>query len=182
MVAGRTRSSFSGKKGAVTLIENSITKNEKYALETDNVALEVVAKNANYGQNIAMKIIGNVSTFERGYIGKAFTNILVENIGKCNTFIFIENPRDFLSVNLPSRTQMIYETGIGEVNFTTKLEIVCTYSMNGRIRIQGVEGGFILDNNANRFNGGQGYIDMERGDTLTLRFCGVDWYVMSLNR
>lgn len=64
-------------------------------------------------------------------------------------------------------------------NRTFLLHIQIGYLGNGnRIKVSGVDGGFIIDNNANRPSGGYGALDMARGDSLVLRACGSDYHIV----
>lgn len=47
-----------------------------------------------------------------------------------------------------------------------------------RIRVAGCDDGVLVDNNAERINGGNGWLDMAQGDSLVLRYCNGHYYTV----
>ena len=84
-------------------------------------------------------------------------------------------------VNLPNSDRI--KQIVGNNNIAFELTIVMTHSVGGsKIVLQGVPGGHILDNDGERAEGGNGYIEMARGDVMKLCFYGADYYISSLRR
>ena len=142
-------------------------------------------KNNDLGEAFAQFIDGNIfsigkkSVFEDGYIGTAYTNTIVDNIKYTHTYIFTGVANGY--VNLPNSDRI--KQIAGNNNITFELTIVMAHSVGGsKIVVQGVPGGHILDNEGARAEGGNGYIEMARGDVIKLRFYGADYYISSLRR
>ena len=84
-------------------------------------------------------------------------------------------------VNLPNSDRI--KQIVGNNNITFELTIVMAHSVGGsKIVVQGVPSGHILDNDGGRAEGGNGYIEMARGDVMKLCFYGADYYISSLRR
>lgn len=121
-------------------------------------------------------INGKLAVFENGYIGEAYTDAIESYIYMTHSFMFTSIGSSYRNVELPRLAPIWNEMG---GNRTFLLYIQIGYLGNGnRIRVSGVDGGFIIDNNANRPGGGYGYLDMARGDSLVLRACGADYHIV----
>lgn len=121
-------------------------------------------------------INGKLAVFENGYIGEAYTDAIETHIYLTHSFMFTSIGSSYRNVRLP-RLAPIWDSMGG--NRTFLLHIQIGYLGNGnRVRISGVEGGYIIDNNANRPGGGFGYLDMARGDSLVLRAYGADYHIV----
>ena len=121
-------------------------------------------------------INGKLAVFENGYIGEAYTDAIETHIYLTHSFMFTSIGASYRNVRLP-RLAPIWDSMGG--NRTFLLHIQIGYLGNGnRVRISGVEGGYIIDNNANRPGGGFGYLDMARGDSLVLRAYGADYHIV----
>lgn len=121
-------------------------------------------------------INGKLAVFENGYIGEAYTDAIETHIYLTHSFMFTSIGSSYRDVRLP-RLAPIWDSMGG--NRTFLLHIQIGYLGNGnRVRISGVEGGYIIDNNANRPGGGFGYLDMARGDSLVLRAYGADYHIV----
>lgn len=126
-----------------------------------------------YGNQL---INGKLAVFENGYIGEAFTDAIETHIYLTHSYMFTSISSSYRNVRLPKLAPIWNEMG---GNRTFLLHIQIGYLGNGnRIRLNGVEGGHIIDNNANRPGGGYGYLDMARGDSLVLRACGSDYHIV----
>ena len=81
------------------------------------------------------------------------------------------------AIYLPNHSQIIQITGKSNVTF--ELVIVMSIHVEGRsVRIQGVDGGALLDNNGNWHAGNNyGYMDMGKGDVLKLRYYNGHYYI-----
>ena len=144
-------------------------------------------QNNNLGESFAQFIDGNIfsigkkSVFEDGYIGTAYTNTIVNNIKYTHTYIFTGVESGYMYVNLPNSDRI--KQIVGNNNIAFELTIVMAHSVGGsKIVVQGVPGGHILDNDGGRAEGGNGYIEMARGDVMKLCFYGADYYISSLRR
>ena len=136
---------------------------------------------------LAQFIDGNISSigkraiYEDGYVGTAYTSTIVDNIKYTHTYIFTGVASTYMYVNLPNAERIRQITGNSNISF--EITIIMAYSVGGsRIVVQGVPNGYILDNDGGRAEGGDGYIEMARGDTMRLRFCEGNYYIVSLRR
>jgi hypothetical protein len=121
-------------------------------------------------------INGKLAVFENGYIGEAYTDAIESYIYMTHSFMFTSIGASYRNVRLPKLAPIWNEMG---GNRTFLLHIQIGYlGNNNRIKVSGVDGGFIIDNNANRPGGGYGYLDMARGDSLVLRAYGVDYHIV----
>lgn len=121
-------------------------------------------------------INGKLAVFENGYIGEAFTDAIETHIYLTHSYMFTSISASYRNVRLPKLAPIWNEMG---GNRTFLLHIQIGYLGNGnRIKLSGVEGGCIIDNNANRPGGGFGYLDMARGDSLVLRAYGADYHIV----
>lgn len=121
--------------------------------------------------------IGKRAIYEDGYIGNAFLNVITDNIKYSHTYIFTGVVSEFTTVNLPDFNRINQITGKSNVTF--ELVIVMSIHVEGRsVRIQGVNGGALLDNNGNWHAGNNfGYMDMAKGDILKLRYYNGHYYM-----
>ena len=132
---------------------------------------------------LAQLIDGNISSigkrtiYDDGYIGVADLNTIVDNIKYTHTFIFTGVTTDFRTVYLPNAQQINQIVGVNNASF--ELVIVMSIHVEGRsVRIQGVNGGALLDNNGNWHAGNNfGYMDMGKGDILKLRYYNSHYYM-----
>lgn len=138
---------------------------------------------ANGRSNFAIYSKGTLGSFgsflniETGYMGTAYSNTLQSNFFKNQTFVFSYVTGSFTNVYLPGRAEIRSEYGSDAVTF--ELTIVLTYECGDRrIRLTGVSDGVLVDNNANRPNGGNGYLDMGRGDVMRLRYYNGHYYLL----
>lgn len=133
--------------------------------------------------SLAQKIDGNIFTigqrviFDDGYIGIAESYAIINNIRHTHTYMFTSVASDMHAIYLPNYSQIIQIAGKSNVTF--ELVIVMSIHVGGkRIRVQGVDGGALLDNNGN-WNAGNnyGYMDMGIGDVLKLRYYNGHYYM-----
>ena len=136
---------------------------------------------------LAQFIDGNISSigkraiYEDGYVGTAYTSTIVDNIKYTHTYIFTGVASTYMYVNLPNAERIRQITGNSNISF--EITIIMAHSVGGsKIVVQGVPNGYILDNDGGHAEGGDGYIDMARGDTMKLRFCEGNYYIVSLRR
>lgn len=117
--------------------------------------------------------IGKVAAFENGYIGQAYTDIIELWFAITQKFHFTANTTKYLNVKLPTLAQVNKQTD--NVPTIFDIEIVCDRNMGNRIRVSPQSGCTLYNNDGNSISG----IDMERGDSLTLRYYNGGWMVVN---
>lgn len=117
--------------------------------------------------------IGKVAAFENGYIGQAYTDIIELWFAITQKFHFTANTTKYLNVKLPTLTQVNKQTN--NVPTIFDIEIVCDRNMGNRIKVSPQSGCTLYNNNGNSISG----IDMERGDSLTLRYYNGGWMIVN---
>lgn len=117
--------------------------------------------------------IGKVAAFENGYIGQAYTDIIELWFAITQKFHFTANTTKYLNVKLPTLTQVNKQTN--NVPTIFDIEIVCDRNMGNRIKVSPQSGCTLYNNGGNSFSG----IDMERGDSLTLRYYNGGWMIVN---
>ena len=148
-----------------------------------NITVRPHTDNEFQKHSLAQKIDGNIFTigqraiFDDGYIGLAESYAIINNIRHTHTFIFTSVASNMHAIYLPNHSQIIQITGKSNVTF--ELVIVMSIHVEGRsVRIQGVDGGALLDNNGNWHAGNNyGYMDMGKGDVLKLRYYNGHYYI-----
>lgn len=117
--------------------------------------------------------IGKVATFENGYIGQAYTDIIELWFGITQKYHFTANTTKYLNVKLPTLAQVNKQTN--NVPTIFDIEIVCDRNMENRIRVSPQSGCTLYNNDGNSISG----IDMARGDSLTLRYYNGGWMIVN---
>ena len=148
-----------------------------------NITVRPRTDNEFQKHSLAQKIDGNIFTigqravFDDGYIGLAESYAIINNIRHTHTFIFTSVASNMHTIYLPNHSQIIQITGKSNASF--ELVIVMSIHVEGRsVRIQGVNGGALLDNNGNWHAGNNyGYMDMGKGDVLKLRYYNSHYYI-----
>ena len=150
-----------------------------------------------YKNNRAQTIYGDTvsfganSLFEYVYTGVADSGTIHEWLGVTNIFVFSDVASNFREIYLPNASivvSILSKFGFEnisrkELSLSFEITIVLSYSVGGkRIRLSGIEGGYLLDNDGNRPGGGNGYIDLARGDSIKVRFYAGHYYIISLSR
>ena len=121
-------------------------------------------------------INGKLAVFEKGYIGEAYTDSLENYIHLTHSYVFHSIGSSYREVRLPKLAPIWNDLG-GMRTFSLHIQITWLGNKN-RIRLSGVDGGYLVDNNANRPNGGYGWIDMAQGDSVILRAYASDYYLV----
>lgn len=121
-------------------------------------------------------INGKLAVFEKGYIGEAYTDSLENYIHLTHSYVFHSIGSSYREVRLPKLAPIWNDLG-GMRTFSLHIQITWLGNKN-RIRLSGVNGGHLVDNNANRPNGGYGWIDMAQGDSVILRAYASDYYLV----
>ena len=150
-----------------------------------------------YKNNRAQTIYGDTvsfganSLFEYVYTGVADSGTIHEWLGVTNIFIFSDVASNFREIYLPSTSvvlNILNKFGFQNItrenlSLSFEITIVLSHSVGGkRIRLSGIEGGYLLDNDGNRFGGGNGYVDLARGDAIKVRYYLGDYYTMVISR
>lgn len=117
--------------------------------------------------------IGKVAAFENGYIGQAYTDIIELWFAITQKFHFTANTTKYLNVKLPTLAQVNKQTD--NVPTIFDIEIVCDRNMGNRIRVSPQSGCTLYNNDGNSISG----IDMNRGDSLTLRYYNGGWMIVN---
>jgi len=117
--------------------------------------------------------IGKVAAFENGYIGQAYTDIIELWFGITQKYHFTANTTKYLNVKLPTLAQVNKQTN--NVPTIFDIEIVCDRDMGNRIRVSPQSGCTLYNNDGKSISG----LDMERGDSLTLRYYNGGWMVVN---
>ena len=117
--------------------------------------------------------IGKVAAFENGYIGQAYTDIIELWFAITQKFHFTANTTKYLNVKLPTLAQVNKQTG--NVPTIFDIEIVCDRNMGNRIRVSPQSGCTLYNNDGNSISG----INMEHGDSLTLRYYNGGWMIVN---
>jgi len=121
--------------------------------------------------------LGKIAMFEKGYIGRAYTDVIQTHIGITHKYLFTSTGTStFLGINLPTKSQIDSITGNVPVQFD--LEIVCDRTMPNKIRIYSKSGAYVYDNNGNVITSNESSkngIDMAKGDVLRLRYYNGGW-------
>ena len=162
-------------------------KGENHNTIGSNITVRPRTDNEFQKHSLAQKIDGNIFTigqraiFDDGYMGLAESYAIINNIRHTHTYIFTSVASNRHTIYLPNHSQIIQITGKSNVTF--EVTIIMAYSVGGsKIVVQGVANGYILDNDGGHAEGGDGYIEMARGDTMRLRFCEGNYYIVSLRR
>lgn len=117
--------------------------------------------------------IGKVAAFENGYIGQAYTDIIELWFAITQKFHFTANTTNYLNVKLPTLAQVNKQTN--NVPTIFDIEIVCDRNMGNRIRVSPQSGCTLYNNDGKSISG----IDMECGDSLTLRYYNGGWMIVN---
>lgn len=120
--------------------------------------------------------IGGKAEFEDTYIGAAYTDIIQSLFDRTHTFIFTDIGLEFMTIELPSSTQI--QNAVNSRDITFEIRIIVAHNSGNKIRVRGVSRTPLLDNNCNYVNGDNGYLDMARGDTMILRYCQNHYYLV----
>lgn len=158
-------------------------KGDEHNTIGSNITVRPRTDNEFQKHSLAQRIDGNIYTigqravFDDGYIGLAESYAIINNIRHTHTFIFTSVASNMHTIYLPNHSQIIQITGKSNVTF--ELVIVMSIHVEGRrVRIQGVNGGALLDNNGNWHAGNNfGYMDMGKGDVLKLRYYNSHYYM-----
>lgn len=130
----------------------------------------------NYGDLFS---VGSKVFVSDKFRGTAYSDTIELNFDQTDTFIFSysANSGTTMAVNLPSLSDI--ESKFGSRYVTFKLTLLCERSFSGTIRITAPFSAPLLNNSGNIINGGDGYVDMGRGDVIVLQYATGYYYFVS---
>ena len=120
-----------------------------------------------------MKHVGKSAVYDKGYIGSAYTDTIVSWFEVTHKFHFTGNTTSYLGVDLPTKTQI--DKATGNANIVFDFELVCDKSMPNRLKIRSQTGAQMYNNDGGAISG----LDMERGDSITLRYYNGAYMVVN---
>ena len=132
--------------------------------------------------------LGANAQFEYVYNGIAESSTIKRWLGITNKFVFRDVASDRHIVYLPNYFEVLEimrKLGFNPIGrqslfLSFELTVIMGMFVGGKmIRLQGVSSGTIIDNNGGAYNGGDGYIDMGKGDVVVLRLLGGEYYVVN---
>ena len=109
-------------------------------------------------------------------------------MGITNKFVFRDVASDRHIVYLPNYFEVLEimrklgfnPIGRQSLSLSFELTVIMGVFVGSKmIRLQGVSSGTIIDNNGGAYNGGDGYIDMGKGDVVVLRLLGGEYHVVN---
>lgn len=116
---------------------------------------------------------GKVAMFEKGYIGQAYTDIMSLWFPLTHKFHFTSCTTKYLSMELPNKKEVDNYTSNAAIIFD--IEIICDRNMANRLKVKPKDGCIMYNNDGNSIDG----IDMEKGDSLSLRYYNGGWMVIN---
>lgn len=117
--------------------------------------------------------VGKVAHFENGYVGEAYTDAIESMFTLTHKYHFTTCDSKYRGVNLPTKTNIDKATGNAPVIFD--IEIVCDRNMPNRIKVKTQSGAQMYNNDGSAIDG----IDMEKGDSLTLRYYNGGYMIIN---
>lgn len=132
--------------------------------------------------------LGANAQFEYVYNGIAESSTIKRWLGITNKFVFRDVASDRHIVYLPNYFEVLEimrklgfnPIGRQSLSLSFELTVIMGMFVGGKmIRLQGVSSGTIIDNNGGAYNGGDGYIDMGKGDVVVLRLLGGEYHVVN---
>ena len=119
--------------------------------------------------------VGNLAQFSKGYIGQAFTDVLMRWFPVTHKFHFTANPNAYLRMDLPTKSQIDRHTGGLRCMFD--IEIVCDANMPNTIRLYSSDGAQLYGSDGNTI----GYQDLNNCDAYRLRYYDGKYIVLNMN-
>lgn len=172
-----------GSIGKFTGVNISIPPNPNDVIDTisyDNNRAQIIN-----GDTI---FLGANAQFEYVYNGIAESSTIKRWLGITNKFVFKDVASDRHIVYLPNYFEVLEimrklgfnVVGRQSLSLSFELTVIMGMFVGGKmIRLQGVSSGSIIDNNGGAYNGGDGYIDMGKGDVVVLRLLGGEYHVVN---
>ena len=172
-----------GSIGKFTGVNISIPPNPNDVIDTisyENNRAQIIN-----GDTISL---GANAQFEYVYNGIAESSTIKRWLGITNKFVFRDVASDRHIVYLPNYFEVLEimrklgfnPIGRQSLSLSFELTVIMGMFVGGKmIRLQGVSSGTIIDNNGGAYNGGEGYIDMGKGDVVVLRLLGGEYHVVN---
>lgn len=172
-----------GSIGKFTGVNISIPPNPNDVIDTisyDNNRAQIIN-----GDTISL---GANAQFEYVYNGIAESSTIKRWLGITNKFVFRDVASDRHIVYLPNYFEVLEimrklgfnPIGRQSLSLSFELTVIMGVFVGSKmIRLQGVSSGTIIDNNGGAYNGGDGYIDMGKGDVVVLRLLGGEYHVVN---
>ena len=172
-----------GSIGKFTGVNISIPPNPNDVIDTisyENNRAQIIN-----GDTISL---GANAQFEYVYNGIAESSTIKRWLGITNKFVFKDVASDRHIVYLPNYFEVLEimrklgfnVVGRQSLSLSFELTVIMGMFVGGKmIRLQGVSSGSIIDNNGGAYNGGDGYIDMGKGDVVVLRLLGGEYHVVN---
>ncbi len=123
-----------------------------------------------------IRSVGGHTFRDDTYIGQAYNNVIIENIDITHQFTFTdvtEENNEYLEIRLPDA----YQAGGYGVTFVLNVTMAISTG-HKKIRLLGDKYSQIINNDGYPHHGGYGYINMERGDVVMLRYYAGCYYIM----
>nr|DAF19761.1 MAG TPA: Neck appendage protein [Caudoviricetes sp.] len=172
-----------GSIGKFTGVNISIPPNPNDVIDTisyENNRAQIIN-----GDTISL---GANAQFEYVYNGIAESSTIKRWLGITNKFVFRDVASDRHIVYLPNYFEVLEimrklgfnPIGRQSLSLSFELTVIMGVFVGSKmIRLQGVSSGTIIDNNGGAYNGGDGYIDMGKGDVVVLRLLGGEYHVVN---
>lgn len=168
----------SGMKGLMRLeLEGDVgTLMYTKATKVGGLSIDRMRSWTNYGDLFS---IGSKVFVSDKFRGTAYSDTIELNFDQTDTFIFSysANSGTTMAVNLPAISAI--ESTFGSRYVTFKLTLLCERSFSGTIRITAPSSAPLLNNSGDIINGGNGHIDMGRGDVIVLQYASGYYYFVS---
>ena len=172
-----------GSIGKFTGVNISIPPNPNDVIDTisyENNRAQIIN-----GDTISL---GANAQFEYVYNGIAESSTIKRWLGITNKFVFKDVASDRHIVYLPNYSEVLEIMrklgfniiGRQSLSLSFELTVIMGMFVGGKmIRLQGVSSGSIINNDGSAYNGGDGYIDMGKGDVVVLRLLGGEYHVVN---
>lgn len=163
---------FNGLMELTDTMGTTLELHHKYAQTSD-------AKLESWYRPKALGVYGNqynrgkVAIFEKGYIGQVYTDTIESWFPLTHKFHFTANTTKHLNVRLPTQTQVNNATNNEATIFD--IEIICDRNMANRIKVSSQTGCTLYNNDGGTLSG----VDMEKGDSLTVRYYNGGWMIVN---
>ena len=162
---------------AVARFENGATNNF-YGSTNYGVIIEASGASRNIGISLVGDIVmkGALVSIEPTFQSMGYTDSIILNISKYRRFLFTPGTSQYLSVDLPSSSQIVNAFGSYKLPsyWNIEIEIEVAWNASGSIALRGSSGSIFVNNNGDVVNHqdtyAYGIIKMDKGDAVTVRY------------
>ena len=162
---------------AVARFENGATNNF-YGSTNYGVIIEASGASRNIGISLVGDIVmkGALVSIEPTFQSMGYTDSIILNISKYRRFLFTPGTSQYLSVDLPSSSQIVNAFGSYKLPsyWNIEIEIEVAWNASGSIALRGSSGSIFVNNNGDVVNHqdtyAYGIIKMNKGDAVTARY------------